>query len=246
MENSIFTRPLPLLPNAATAPPDPFSGRDDDHERGKIIALGVAPSGKAAAQTAQRVLDIVFTSILLLFLFPLFLLLALVVRLDSPGPALFIQKRVGKNGKEFPVFKFRSMVVDAEARRRLLEAANERTGPVFKMKNDPRITRSGRLLRKLSLDELPQLLNVLRGEMSLVGPRPALPSEVALYTPRQTQRLTVTPGLTGLWQVSGRANVSFEHAVEMDLHYIQQQSVGLYFRILLLTIPAVITGDGAC
>jgi len=196
-------------------------------------------------QRLQRVCDVVLTLALLVILLPLFFLLALLVRLDSPGPVLFIQKRVGKHGQEFPFFKFRSMVADAEARRALIEQHNERSGPVFKIKNDPRVTRVGRVLRKYSLDELPQLLNVLRGEMSLVGPRPALPREVAQYTPRQRQRLGITPGVTGLWQVSGRASVSFEHSVELDLHYIQHQSVGLNLRILLMTIPAVLRAEGA-
>ena len=137
------------------------------------------------------------------------------------------------------------MQADAEARRVGLEARNERSGPVFKMRCDPRITRVGRLLRKYSLDELPQLLNVLRGDMTLVGPRPALPAEVARYTPRQRQRLHVTPGLTGLWQVSGRASLSFERSIELDLFYIQRQSLRLNLRILALTVPAVLSAEGA-
>ncbi len=204
-----------------------------------------APPPRVGMQRAQRAADLLLCSLLLILLLPLFALIALLVRLDSPGPVLFIQKRVGKHGDEFPFFKFRSMVVDAEARLRLLEQQNERSGPVFKMKNDPRITRTGRILRKYSLDELPQLLNVLRGEMSLIGPRPALPREVAQYTAHQRQRLGITPGVTGLWQVSGRARVSFEHSVELDLHYIEHQSVWLNVRILLMTIPAVLQGDGA-
>ncbi len=200
---------------------------------------------RAVMQAAQRACDLVLCLLLLLVFLPVFLVIALLVRMDSPGPVLFIQPRVGKHGDEFPFFKFRSMVQDAEARRLVLEQQNERSGPVFKMKNDPRITRTGRVLRKYSLDELPQLLNVLRGEMSLIGPRPALPREVAQYTPRQRERLGITPGVTGLWQVSGRASISFEHSVELDLHYIEHQSVWLNLRILLMTIPAVLKGDGA-
>ena len=201
-------------------------------------------SGKPS-WTFLRVLDVLSRRPPLLLLLPVFLLLALAVRLDSPGPILFVQNRVGRDGREFPFFKFRSMVADAEARRVGLEARNERSGPVFKMRGDPRVTRVGRVLRKYSLDELPQLLNVLRGDMSLVGPRPALPAEVAQYTPRQRQRLHVTPGLTGLWQVSGRAGLTFERSIELDLFYIQRQSLWLNLRILALTVPAVLSAEGA-
>ena len=212
---------------------------------GDTVLLQGLSARRQGAKTAQRVLDVLFCSILLLLLWPLFGVLALLIRLDSPGPVLFKQARVGLNGEEFPFYKFRSMIADAEARRHLLETQNERSGPVFKMKNDPRITRVGRLLRKFSLDELPQLINVLKGEMSLVGPRPALPSETAKYTPRQRQRLLTLPGVTGLWQVSGRASLSFERSIELDLLYVERQSVALYFRILLLTIPAVLRAEGA-
>jgi lipopolysaccharide/colanic/teichoic acid biosynthesis glycosyltransferase len=212
--------------------------REEDH------LLGVS-SDRGGIHAAQRGVDLLLGALFLVAFFPLFLALAVAIRLETPGPVLFIQHRVGRDGHEFPFFKFRSMVHDAEAKRRALEAMNERSGPVFKMRDDPRVTRVGRLLRRTSLDELPQLLNVLRGEMSLVGPRPALPREVVEYTPRQRQRLCVTPGVTGLWQVSGRADVSFEDAVEMDLHYVQNQSLWLYIKILLLTVPAVLTGRGA-
>ena len=211
----------------------------------EVRPLGIVVPRRRAAQVAQRGLDLVLAGTLLLVLLPVFLLLAILIRLDTPGPVLFIQNRVGRDGAEFPFFKFRSMVHDAEAKRRALEALNERNGPVFKMRDDPRITRVGRFLRRTSLDELPQILNVLRGEMSLVGPRPALPREVAQYTPRQRQRLGVTPGVTGLWQVSGRAEVSFEQSIDLDLFYVQNQSLGLYLRILCLTVPAVISGRGA-
>ena len=200
---------------------------------------------RTAMVTAQRILDVASATAILLLLMPAFVVIALLIRLDSRGPILFTQTRVGRDGQEFPFFKFRSMVADAEARRQALEQQNERSGPVFKMKNDPRITRVGRVLRKFSLDEFPQLLNVLRGEMSLVGPRPALPREVALYTPYQQGRLAATPGLTGLWQVSGRASLSFDESIALDLYYIQHQSLGLDLQILLKTIPAVLKGDGA-
>jgi len=194
---------------------------------------------------ARRALDITLSFAALLLLLPIFVLIALLIRLDSPGPVLFIQRRVGKNGREFSVFKFRSMYMDAEQRLEILLGANERTGPVFKMRQDPRTTRVGRFLRKLSLDELPQLLNILRGEMSLVGPRPALPREVALYSPEHRLRLSVTPGLTGLWQVSGRANLSFEQSMDLDLEYIRRQSFALNLVLIARTVPAVLTGYGA-
>ena len=193
----------------------------------------------------RRLLDLGVSAAALLFLFPLLLLIALLIRLDSPGPVLFIQRRVGRNGREFSVFKFRSMYVDAEARLDALMGDNERTGPVFKIRRDPRITRMGRSLRRCSLDEVPQLLNVLRGEMSLVGPRPALPREVALYTPEQRERLNAAPGLTGLWQVSGRADLSFEQSMTLDIEYIHRQSFVFNLALLARTIPAVLTGRGA-
>ena len=212
---------------------------------GDTVLLGGVSSRRAGTKAAQRALDLLFTSVGLLLLLPVFGIIALCIRLDSPGPVLFKQKRVGKDGEEFWFYKFRSMVSDAEAKRHLLEMHNERSGPVFKMRNDPRITRVGRILRKFSLDELPQLLNVLKGEMSLVGPRPALPRETDKYTPRQRQRLIGLPGVTGLWQVSGRASLSFERSIELDLYYIEHQSLSLYFRILLMTIPAVLRAEGA-
>ncbi|MGI4789050.1 MAG: sugar transferase [Janthinobacterium lividum] len=202
-------------------------------------------SSHTAARAMQRGCDVLFCTIALLLLWPAFAVIAVLIRLDSPGPVLFKQSRVGKDGVEFWFYKFRSMVTDAEAQRHLLEMQNERSGPVFKMKNDPRITRVGRVLRKFSLDELPQLINVIKGDMSLVGPRPALPKETDKYTDRQRQRLICLPGVTGLWQVSGRASLSFERSIELDLYYIERQSIVLYFRILLLTIPAVLRAEGA-
>ena len=192
-----------------------------------------------------RALDVTLTSIALFLLLPVFLLIAIMIRLDSKGPVLFIQKRVGRGGRLFSCYKFRSMRTDAEALRINLEAKNERSGPVFKMRNDPRITRVGKFLRRSSLDELPQLLNIMFGDMSLVGPRPAIPTEVAQYTARQLERLAVPPGLTGLWQVSGRASLSFERMIELDLCYVDERSVWTNIRIIALTIPAVVTGRGA-
>ena len=208
------------------------------------VPLPVARASSVDA-ALRRVLDLVVAAAALLLLLPVLMLIALLIRLSSPGPVLFVQTRVGKDGQEFPVFKFRSMYLNAEERLHTVLAANERSGPVFKMKRDPRITKVGRVLRRCSLDEVPQLLNVLRGEMSLVGPRPALPREVALYTPDQHQRLSVLPGLTGLWQVSGRAELSWEASVALDLAYVSRQSAWLHVVILARTIPAVLTGHGA-
>jgi lipopolysaccharide/colanic/teichoic acid biosynthesis glycosyltransferase len=172
-------------------------------------------------------------------------MLMLLIRLDSPGPALFRQQRVGKHGKLFTCYKFRTMVIDAEARKAELVALNEADGPLFKIRRDPRVTRVGRLLRRSSLDELPQLWNVLSGEMSLVGPRPALPEEVALYEPWHRRRLEVMPGLTGLWQVLGRSNTTFDEMVQLDIYYAENWSVNTDLRILLRTIPAVLSSNGA-
>ena len=210
------------------------------------IRYALPQTGTSRADAAaRRALDLAVSAIALLLLLPLFALIALAIRLDSPGPVLFIQRRVGKDGREFPVFKFRSMFTDAEQRLDILLGANERNGPVFKMRQDPRVTRVGRILRKCSFDELPQLINILRGEMSLVGPRPALPREVALYSPEQHLRLSVTPGLTGLWQVSGRANLTFEQAMDLDLEYIRRQSFALNVVLIARTVPAVLTAHGA-
>jgi exopolysaccharide biosynthesis polyprenyl glycosylphosphotransferase len=182
---------------------------------------------------------------LLVLLLPVMAILAVLVKLDSKGPILFKQYRVGENGQLFWFYKFRSMVIDAEARRAALEGLNEASGPLFKMKNDPRITRCGRWMRKYSIDELPQLLNVLKGDMSLVGPRPALPAEVEQYDQFQRRRLEVKPGITGLWQVSGRSDLTFEQSVKLDIDYIDRQSLWLDFTILLRTFGAVVKGRGA-
>lgn len=194
---------------------------------------------------AKRAFDLVFACLLLLLAAPFMLLAALLIKLTDRGPVFFKQVRVGEGGRYFWCYKFRSMCVDAEARKHLLLHLNEASGPVFKMKRDPRITPIGAILRKLSIDELPQLFNVLRGEMSVVGPRPPLPSEVAQYGERARQRLGVAPGLTCLWQINGRSNVSFERWVELDLLYIETMSFGSDVRIVLKTIPAVLFGSGA-
>lgn len=194
----------------------------------------------------KRVIDILGSAALLLLLAPLLLLVALLIRLDSPGPVLFMQERVGLNRRRFKLLKFRTMVQEADKKQELFEALNEADGPVFKIKNDPRVTRLGRILRQFSIDELPQLINVLKGEMSLVGPRPLPLRDVKLIDAQwHKRRFSVKPGLTCLWQVNGRSDVSFERWVRMDLEYIDTWSLSLDLKILLKTIPVVFRGSGA-
>ncbi|MBC7544472.1 MAG: sugar transferase [Candidatus Sericytochromatia bacterium] len=191
-------------------------------------------------------MDIVLAGSTLLVLLPLLLLIALAIRLDSTGPALYPHTRLGRRGRPFTMYKFRSMCPDAEHLKKHLQHLNTLKGPVFKLPDDPRITRIGRLLRRTSLDELPQLLNVVRGDMSLVGPRPPLPAEAATYATWHWRRMDVIPGLTGLWQISGRASEpDFDRWVAWDLRYIDEWSLGLDLRIMLYTIPAVLRGHGA-
>jgi exopolysaccharide biosynthesis polyprenyl glycosylphosphotransferase len=198
------------------------------------------------AYLLKRLLDIFASAVLLVLLSPLFLGVALAIHNDSPGPVFFQQTRVGRWGKLFSMWKFRSMYIDAEARKQELQKLNEMDGGVlFKMKDDPRITKIGRLIRKASIDELPQLWNVFKGNMSLVGPRPALPSEVNQYSLVERRRLDVTPGITCIWQVSGRSDIPFDKQVGLDVEYIESQSFWLDIKLLLLTIPAVVLGRGA-
>jgi exopolysaccharide biosynthesis polyprenyl glycosylphosphotransferase len=195
---------------------------------------------------AKRLLDFVASMVLLVLLSPLFLLIALLIKLEDGGPVFFVQTRVGKDGYHFRMWKFRSMYVNAEQRLKKLLGGNQHSdGVTFKMKNDPRITRVGRLLRRSSMDELPQVFNVLIGHMSLVGPRPPVPREVALYSPAERRRLAVTPGITCLWQIGGRAEIDFSGQVQLDVQYIESRSFWGDARILLKTIPAVLSGRGA-
>ena len=193
----------------------------------------------------KRLFDLVCVSLGLLFLAPLFLLIALSIKLSSKGPVLFCQTRVGYKGEHFSIYKFRSMHLDAEIHRADLLKKSDRNGVCFKLKNDPRVTPVGRLLRRTSMDELPQLLNILKGEMSLVGPRPALPEEVDAYSERALRRLNVAPGITGIWQISGRAEIDFNRMVEMDIAYSRTNSILLDFFLIILTARAVISGRGA-
>lgn len=194
---------------------------------------------------AKQVMDRVLGSLLLLAFSPVILGAMAAVRLTSPGPAIFRQIRVGRDGRQFTMFKLRTMHVDAERRREELLAANEGAGPLFKMADDPRVTKVGRVLRRFSIDELPQLWNVVRGEMSLVGPRPALPSEVATYDVMAMHRLHVRPGMTGLWQVSGRSRLSWQETVKLDLRYADNWSIRYDLQILWRTARAVLGADGA-
>ncbi|HLF28388.1 MAG TPA: undecaprenyl-phosphate glucose phosphotransferase [Anaerolineae bacterium] len=209
-----------------------------------LIAMRT-PSLSGVNLLVKRVLDLVVGLPLTALLLPLIALLALAIKLDSPGPVFFRQARVGLNGQLFCCFKFRSMRRGAEEELAQLRHRNEASGPLFKIKADPRRTRVGRILRRTSLDELPQLFNVLRGEMSLVGPRPPLPDEVDEYKDWHKQRLVARPGMTGLWQVSGRSDLSFEEGVLLDIYYIENWSLLLDIKTLLRTIPKMLSGNGA-
>lgn len=200
---------------------------------------------KGAKLAAKRFFDLIFTTIGLVFLLPLTLLIGLIIKLDSKGPVLFQQKRVGRKGRPFMMYKFRTMYQDAESRLAELRHMNEAEGKIFKIKNDPRITRVGKFMRKYSIDELPQIINVLRGEMSLVGPRPPIPSEVKEYDDWEMRRLETLPGLTGLWQVSGRSQLPFDEMVKLDIYYIENWSPLFDFYIMLKTIFAVLKTEGA-
>lgn len=193
----------------------------------------------------KRALDLSLSLIIVFLTAPLWALIALAIKLDSSGPVFFTQERAGKYGRPFKVYKFRSMYVGAEADQQKLSAQNEASGPLFKIRDDPRRTRVGRFIRRTSLDELPQFINVIRGEMSIVGPRPALFSEVAQYQEWQRKRLEIQPGITGLWQVSGRSDLTFDEMVMLDIYYGENWSLGADIRIMLRTIPQLLFGDGA-
>lgn len=211
----------------------------------KAAAVQATKIERRPYDVAKRFFDIVLSLCGLVVLSPLFLITAVAIRLDSKGPAFYSQKRIGKNGKPFKMYKFRSMCVDAEQQLERLAALNERDGPTFKITHDPRVTRVGRFIRKTCIDELPQLINILRGEMSLVGPRPPLPNEVAVYTPYQMRRLGVTPGLTCFWQATKGEDTTFEEWVEMDLKYIRERSLKTDIKILFLTVRVVLLGKGS-
>lgn len=216
----------------------------------EVVLLGdLGGTGLLGARPWQlvikRLIDVVGAAVLLVLLLPLIALTALLVTTTSPGSAIYRQERVGRDGRRFRMLKLRSMFEDAAERQGELESRNDVDGPVFKLHDDPRVTPVGRTIRKLSIDELPQLWNVMKGEMSLVGPRPPLPAEVATYDWLQRRRLSVTPGLTCIWQVSGRSDVDFAHWMEMDLDYIRRWSLRLDLLLLVRTVPAVLGGRGS-
>jgi lipopolysaccharide/colanic/teichoic acid biosynthesis glycosyltransferase len=194
----------------------------------------------------KRIIDIIGALVGMIVLTPLFLIIMIAIKIEDPkGSVIFQQKRVGKNEQEFYMFKFRSMVTNAEVLLDSLMHRNETTGPMFKMKHDPRITKIGRFIRKTSIDELPQLWNVLKGDMSLVGPRPPLPKEVKEYSKYAKKRLLVTPGCTGLWQTSGRSNLGFEEMLELDLIYIHKRSVLYDIKLIIKTVKVIFSSNDA-
>jgi exopolysaccharide biosynthesis polyprenyl glycosylphosphotransferase len=203
------------------------------------------PRLDGGARVVKEFFDRLGAALLLVLLSPVLVVVALCIRRDSPGPVFFRQVRVGRDGQHFLIYKFRSMYLDAEARLAEIQHLNEYDGVLFKVRNDPRVTPVGRWLRRLSLDEVPQLFNVLRGDMSLVGPRPPLPEEVAVYPDDMRRRLAVKPGMTGLWQVSGRSDLPWEEAVRLDLRYVENWSLSLDLVILMRTVAAVTRSSGA-
>lgn len=218
-------------------------GRVEVRHVGGRPYIGFTPMAKVS--WLKRTMDVVLGCAISIALLPLLVAIVIAIKLDSPGPVLYRQERVGKHGRRFGMYKFRSMRPDADRLIEQLRNQNEASGPLFKIRDDPRVTWVGRFLRRFSLDELPQLINVLRGEMSLVGPRPPVPSEVSQYDDWHLGRLRAAPGMTGLWQASGRSEVPFHDMVRLDLHYIQHWSLALDFEILVRTIPAVLSHRGA-
>ena len=191
---------------------------------------------------SKRFIDILGSSIGLILLSPILLIAAIAIKIESKGPVIFSQKRIGLNGKEFKMFKLRSMVEDAEALKKDLMKKNEMSGPMFKMKDDPRVTKVGKIIRKTSIDELPQLINVLKGDMSLVGPRPSLPKEVKKFKPWMKKRLDVKPGLTCYWQVSGRNSIGFEDWMKLDIKYVEERNFLVDIKLIFRTF-FVLFGD---
>jgi exopolysaccharide biosynthesis polyprenyl glycosylphosphotransferase len=222
---------------------EPLPERFEMYRHGGRSFIGFAPV--APVSWLKRAFDMVMGLVALAALSPFMIAIAVLIRMDSPGPIFYGQERVGKDGVRFKMMKFRSMRQNADALLEELRAKNEASGPLFKIRQDPRVTKIGRILRRTSLDELPQLFNVLRGQMSLVGPRPPVPNEVAQYEDWQLGRLRAVPGMTGLWQVSGRSDVPFHDMVRLDLHYIRNWSLWLDLEIILRTIPAVVGNRGA-
>ncbi|HLM20862.1 MAG TPA: sugar transferase [Propionibacteriaceae bacterium] len=230
----------------APAVVDVASPRLQIHPVGGLPLLHVGrPQYRGAGKVGKLTLDLLGSTVALLVLWPLFIIVAVLIKLDSPGPVFYRAERMGRNGKPFAMLKFRSMMVGAENRRIPLIIHNEGSGPLFKMRKDPRVTCVGRWMRRLSIDELPQLMNVLCGQMSLVGPRPPLRSEVATYTDDVHRRMLVKPGITGLWQISGRSDLPWQESVRLDLYYVENWSLIQDLIIVWRTIGAVLKGTGA-
>jgi len=242
----------PSFAESGAAPSAP--GRANGHPmRAQVTArtqeaarIAARPEREKRVQAAmKRGLDVTVSSVALLFLLIPMLIIAMAIKLDSPGPVIYRQPRVGRGGRPFTMYKFRSMVADADDLMPALAEMNENTLPIFKIRRDPRKTRVGRLLRRLSIDELPQIFNVLKGDLSLVGPRPPLEREIAAYEPRHWRRLSVPQGMTGLWQVSGRSLLNFDEMLDLDLAYIERWTIWLDLVLLMKTVPAVLSGRGA-
>lgn len=242
--------PIPLRPSAWTLPTwaEKSLAPANADEQMVLYQLSrrMEPVSRTALEAlAKRGFDIAVSLGVLLALSPMLIVIVFMVKISSQGPIFFTQTRVGRGGRLFRMIKFRSMVTDAEDRKAALAELNEKDGPIFKMKSDPRVTPVGRFLRKWSLDELPQLLNVLKGDMSVVGPRPPTPNEVVKYEEWQLRRLTVTPGLTCIWQTSGRSRITFEEWMRMDLRYIDEWSLALDAKLVAKTVKTVLLADGA-
>jgi exopolysaccharide biosynthesis polyprenyl glycosylphosphotransferase len=229
------------IPHARTLTATARVSLSDSH---RLSLISAVPTG-AYVSWGKRLLDFVVSVAALVIVLPFVPFIALAIRFDSPGPLLYRSVRLGRNGRPFVFYKFRSMVVGAHESARYVRHLNEIEGPVFKSARDPRVTRVGRFLRRTSIDELPQLWNVLRGDMTLVGPRPPIPEEAEAYEPWQRLRLEVKPGLTCLWQVSGRSKLGFAEWMRLDIQYIQTMSLRSDLKILLRTIPAVLSREGA-
>lgn len=229
---------MPAVPALLERPPAASADTVRDVRRGLLHP-------RVWERMTKRVIDVLVSAAALIVLFPVLAVIGVAIWATSSGPAFFVQQRVGEFGRPFPMLKFRSMYVGSDERLDMVRELNDVSGPVFKVREDPRITPLGRCLRKFSLDELPQLVNVLRGQMSLVGPRPPLAEEVAQYRRDDLERLLVRPGLTCTWQVSGRSNVDFDTWMEMDRDYIRDWTVSLDLQLLVRTIPALVRGDGA-
>jgi exopolysaccharide biosynthesis polyprenyl glycosylphosphotransferase len=226
--------------------PELAAPRAEYHPIERLPIIEVEPADRSISRRrAKRAFDIVLSALALAILLPVILVVAILIKLDSPGPAFFRQSRIGRDGTAFGILKLRTMRVNAEEELADLLHRNEGAGPLFKLKDDPRVTRVGAFLRRTSIDELPQLWNVLKGDMSLVGPRPPLPSEVAEYDGTSHRRLIVKPGMTGLWQVSGRSDLTWEQGVRLDLFYVENWSVAGDIRILIQTVGVVLRPNGA-